>query len=439
MLASLLVGCAGGSDGAADGGGASGDAGGSADSAPGTADAPGGPAGAPRPIAPLATAMVTSARPTLHWQLGAASVGASVELCRDAAMSDSCQSFVAGGASGAPPDALAPGVWFWRLHGVNADGVGPDAGPVWQFRVGVQPPGTRVSTSYGSSVDVNGDGYTDLLVSAPDASVGGDQGRLFIYLGSATGFPDEPSFTLLPPETAVAGDHFPSPIADAGDINGDGFTDVIVGRMAYNTLGTAGTVHIYYGSADGPGEAVPMTSDIAGWGVGIDGVGDVNGDGYGDVLIGAEPAGAYVYHGGPDGLSATPATTLIIYDETWGSMVSRAGDVNGDGYGDFVVRSSSTGSPPNFPDSMVTQLYVGGPGGVPVYPSFQLSAQPSDIACGGDINGDGYSDILFGEDNAYGGQFRVAYGKAYINAMTLESLVHEDINHWWDFGAHIAG
>lgn len=101
----------------------------------------------PRPIAPLSTAIVTSQRPMLRWELARGTDGALVELCRDREMTRMCQPVSVSGTTAMPGSALSPGVWFWRLRGRAGTSTGLETSPVWQFTVGNRS--ASVNTSWG--------------------------------------------------------------------------------------------------------------------------------------------------------------------------------------------------------------------------------------------------------------------------------------------------
>ncbi|HYV85411.1 MAG TPA: FG-GAP-like repeat-containing protein [Patescibacteria group bacterium] len=229
----------------------------------------------------------------------------------------------------------------------------PSGGPTWQVA------GTQVNAGFGGTLasagDVNGDGISDIIVGAPSydtPSAGGPEGQAYVYLGSPLG----PS--TVPVWTASGGQSgFGTSVASAGDVNGDGFDDIIVGEprfVMYQADGIhvrwTGQAYLYLGSASGPA-SMPAWIGHAGqlslFGFSVASAGDVNGDGYADVIVGAPAdypasAAAYVYLGSPSGLSQTPAWSVIgpqpnFSDAGFGAQVASAGDVNGDGYGDVLV------------------------------------------------------------------------------------------------------
>ena len=180
-----------------------------------------GPPPAPRLIAPLSTATVTSKRPTLRWVLAGGTDGAHVEICRDRACTMTITAFDADGANGAPPDPLPSGVLFWRVFGRRVDTTGTTPSATWEMTVGARS--APIVASWGTTPDVNGDGFADVLVGAVGGGYG-DAGRAYVYLGGQGGPAQSPA-TILTGD--APGRYFGGSVASAGDVNGDGFADVV--------------------------------------------------------------------------------------------------------------------------------------------------------------------------------------------------------------------
>lgn len=274
--------------------------------------------------------------------------------------------------------------------------------------------GSQLGVSVGTAGDVNGDGYADIVAGADGYS------RAYVYLGSASGLNTTPAFTVT---GEAPGTLFGYSVGTVGDVNGDGYADVIVGTPGYiNLPGQAftGRVYVYLGSAIGLNNtpAVTLTGETTGdyFGVAVGTAGDVNGDGYTDVVIGASGNSnfrgrVYVYLGSANGLNATPSFTATgqFGSDNFGGWVSTAGDVNGDRYDDIIVGAIGYAS-----------VYLGLASGMSTTPSFTASSPGfggffgSIVGTAGDMNSDGYADILFGGSgyNNNTGQVLVFIGTA---------------------------
>ncbi len=279
----------------------------------------------------------------------------------------------------------------------------------------------RFGTSVASAGDVNGDGYSDVIIGAfwYDDGANTDEGKAFVYFGSATGLSATPNST--PDDANQADAYFGISVASAGDVNGDGYSDVIIGAYSYDdgTYVAEGRAFVYHGSAAGlsttPNNS-PDDADLAdvNFGYSVASAGDVNADGYSDVIIGApqydEGANAnvgrvYVYHGSTTGLAATPNSTLDEIDQAlayFGWSVASAGDVNGDGFSDVIVGASQYDEGA-FINEGRAFIYHGSVTGL----SLTANSTPDDadqagahfgisVASAGDVNGDGYGDVIIG-------------------------------------------
>jgi hypothetical protein len=361
----------------------------------------------PRPIAPLSTSRVTSRRPKLRWTLPSHVTSATIDLCLDRA----CTRLIGApvlvkGTSYVPTGDLPSGVVYWRLHPSTKTSL---TSATWEFTVGTRS--APVDTSWGTTLDVNGDGYADLVVSATEGSQSA-AGAVYVYLGNATGLGAVPATTLTGPGSP--GSNYGTSVASAGDVNGDGYADLVVGAPAAGQLGeNPGDAYIYLGGPSGL-TTTPSTTLIGGaedqlFGNSVASAGDVNGDGYADLVVGAvgfsknSVPGAHVFLGSAGGLATAPATTLNRPDgssepgnDLFGYSVASAGDVDGDGYADLVVGASGGayvfhGDSNGIVTGGATRLSNPAPGnGV-----FGLS-----VASAGDVNGDGYADVVVGTSGA---------------------------------------
>ena len=288
----------------------------------------------------------------------------------------------------------------------------------------------QVSASFGTAVatagDVNGDGYSDLVVGAHDFDNGQtNEGRAFVYLSSASGLAVTPSWTA---ESNQAGASFGQAVGTAGDVNGDGYDDLIVGAPEYaNEEPNEGQVSVYLGSASGlatdPDWVFEMNeaSSYLGWAVGT--AGDVNRDGYADVIVSSPILDsnfgiAMVFHGSPAGLPDSADWTVRgeRTGDWFGTSSGTAGDVNGDGYADVIVGASSHDNGQT--DEGRAYVYFGSPSGLSTTPGWtaesnQMSAHfATSVATAGDTNGDGYTDVIVGSGQYSNGQS--LEGKAFL-------------------------
>ncbi len=272
--------------------------------------------------------------------------------------------------------------------------------------------GDQFGFSMAGAGDMNGDGYADVIIGAWGYNLG--RGRVYGYFGADTGLPSFPNWYA---EGTHASEWFGASVAGAGDVNGDGYGDVIVGARGYKNDAdqVVGRAYVFYGSpdiADSEDSDWQATGE-AEWdyfGRSVAGAGDVNGDGYADVIVGAEgydvnTGKVYVYHGSAAGLSTTADRELLgaKHYDYFGYSVAGAGDLNGDGYGDVVVGAygwSEAGVGSNYKGK--AQAFYGTPSGLgPIAVWTGLGANDGDyfgwsVTGAGDVNGDGCDDVLVG-------------------------------------------
>ena len=292
--------------------------------------------------------------------------------------------------------------------------------------------------SFGISIaaagDVNGDGYGDVIVGASEFDNGQlGEGRVFAYHGSPTGLHTTPDWSV---EGEQPGANFGVSVGTAGDVNGDGYDDVIVGANFYdNGQLDEGRALVYHGSAAGLATTPAWTAEgnqaNGSFGYAARGAGDVNGDGYHDVIVGApaydngqlDEGRAYVYLGSPQGRK--PAPSWIVEGNQagtqggcacFGQSVGTAGDVNGDGYDDVIVGAPFYDHGQNNEGSAF--LYLGSALGLRKRASWRGEANQENayfgraVGSAGDVNGDGYDDIVVGAD--YYDQDQQDEGAAFV-------------------------
>jgi len=224
--------------------------------------------------------------------------------------------------------------------------------------------------------DINGDGYDDVAVRTKSKVV-------YIYWGSV-------DFDTIP--DVILDDHemdsgFGNSIDCAGDVNGDSISDIIVGASRYNSQ--AGRAYLYFGGV--PFDTIPdlifeePVGEYGAFGGRVSCAGDVNHDAFDDVIVSAINEGkVYLYLGGEN---MDNVADVVFYEgDLFGGSVSSAGDVNGDGYDDIIVGSTHPayifwgGSDiDTIPDLILEPIEYGG-----------------QIVSAGDLNHDVYSDIIIG-------------------------------------------
>lgn len=285
--------------------------------------------------------------------------------------------------------------YCWRVRGCHQGDCGP-----WSdahcFVVGADKTLNR---------DINGDGYGDLIVGAPEYNRDTQNGRVGVYLGGAN-LPRQPALTLEGQPFSLFGDH----VALAGDLNGDGYGDYLVAsegdRNNLNDNGAAGQVRVFYG-----GQVLKKQPDVTFTGasqrcsmISVTGCGDLNNDGYDDLafveLVSSSPGSTdpstgwvEVHFGGPGLATAAPLVLSGVDAASLPAQVTAAGDVNGDGYPDLLVDVFSS----TMSGNARALLFFGGPT-MDAIPDAELAWPDSlgSLAAVGDVNGDGFADVAVG-------------------------------------------
>lgn len=278
--------------------------------------------------------------------------------------------------------------------------------------------GGQAGARYGYSVwtagDVNGDGYSDLVVGAPWYDGGQvDEGKALLYQGGPAGLDVN---ARADRDGSGAEAEFGYVVASAGDVNGDGFGDVIVGAPLYDSTGR---VFVYYGEETGLDVNYQWYGVIgnpdARFGLWVASAGDVNGDGYGDIVVSApyysggqtNEGKVFVWLGSPGGLgppgNSVNADWMVESNQPsayLGYRAGSAGDVNGNGYGDLFVSVPYDDNGQT--DEGSVSVYYGSPSGLPPAPAWKAYSDQAGALLGigaagaGDVNGDGYSDLIVG-------------------------------------------
>ena len=284
------------------------------------------------------------------------------------------------------------------LPKVDAEGLNMNIVVVNSAELFDQLPAAQQRELFGKAVcgsdDVNEDGYADIIVGAPGFS--GSTGKVYVFYGGeiVDNIPD----LVMTGETA--GDQFGSSICVL-DVNMDGFGDIVVGAPGYNGGNGKLYLFLGDGSIDNQADWVySSTNSGEGLGSSLNSAGFFNEDGFEDLIAGAAAYNsnvgrAYVFYGNGT-LVTTPSLTMSgsFPGDNFGCSVSKLGDVNEDDFSDLIIGASGytggTGRASiyyggNAPDGLVDATFDG---------DLASSSFGSTVAAGGDLDGDGVEDIV---------------------------------------------
>ncbi|MFN3939289.1 MAG: hypothetical protein ACK4IY_01800 [Chitinophagales bacterium] len=319
--------------------------------------------------------------------------------------------------------------------------VGVEAAPAWQFAPNSNNASLGVSVSKAG--DVNGDGFDDIIVGARTFS--GDlsnEGKVFVFHGSADGLSTEPDWTA---EGNQNNSDFGGTVSDAGDVNGDGYDDIIIGAIFFDNGQTdEGRAYVYYGSAFGI-TSMPTILEInmanVTFGSHVSGAGDVNGDGFDDVIVGcrkytngenAEGA-AFLFEGSSSGLSETYSW---LYESNFanaklGQSVSVAGDVNGDSFDDVIISAHNYSNPES--DEGKVWAFYGSPTGLPAFPSWSYESNQINALLGNQVSDAGDVNADGFDDIIVGSREfsngEISEGRAFVFYGSATGLKADDVWH----------
>jgi len=306
--------------------------------------------------------------------------------------------------------------------------------------------------SVSSAGDINGDGFDDIIIGVDGANnfspiPYAQPGASYVVFGKASGF--DASFNVATLDGSngfiidgsFSGTRLGSSVSNAGDVNGDGFDDLIVGAGA-------GGGYVVFGKASGFDAGIDLTlldgsngfvifgvNEVEDLGSSVSNAGDVNGDGFDDLIVGARDESSntgksYVVFGKASGFdSGINVATLngrngfvingIQEDNYSSSVVSNAGDINGDGWDDLIIGETAGksyvvfGKASGF-DASINASTLNGSNGFVIKGIDDFDPSGISISSAGDVNGDGFDDLIIGTPRATTLDGQLGVGASYV-------------------------
>ncbi|NWG91697.1 MAG: FG-GAP repeat protein [Parvularculaceae bacterium] len=384
----------------------------------------------------------------LNGVAGASMAGTSVDFAGDINNDGFADIII--GAPGANPGGTGSGAAYVIFGGTGSYGPSFELSSLngaTGFRIGGDLAADALGGAVAGAGDINGDGIDDFIVGAKyaDASAGADTGKSYVVFGSTGAFSATFQASTLNGSNgfvingAAIGDSSGQSVSSAGDVNGDGVSDLLIGASG---LGGTGGAYVLFGKTTGFGAAVELSSingtngfqivgeaagDLSGYSA--TSIGDINGDGFDDIAIGAigaDPSGkssagkTYVIFGKNGGFGATVnlsalngANGFIVHgganQDELGISIASAGDMNGDGYDDLII-GAFFANPNGVSDAGQAYVIFGSKYGflstidlaaLKGWQGFALNGVGANDVAGSsvgaaDINDDGFSDLLIG-------------------------------------------